>query len=165
MAQIPLTNMSLLSADKATAGTQMTEQFASMAHPLASQCREEFVLRSRTHNTPTLQELFIDGLQNYRFKGINDSTVALRGQVAYNSNVTANCAVFDVALAVRVTNNVATLIGTPTITKFGASVATLIVAVNATPACVVFNAAGVAGDTVANWIGSINITESTDFVS
>lgn len=165
MAQIPLTNMALLSVDKPTAGLQMTEQFASMAHPLASQCRDKFILRSRTSNVPALQELFIDGLQNYRFKGINDSTVALRGQIAYNSNVTANCAVFDVLVPVRVTAGVAILIGAPTITKLGASAATLTATVNTPPGCVAFNATGVAGDTLANWIGSINIVESTDFVS
>jgi hypothetical protein len=163
MATLPLSNMAALSVDKATAGLQMTEQFAGLAHPTNSQVRREFVLKSRTRNVPGAQELFIDGQLNYRFKGISDSTIALRGQVCYNSNVTADCAVFDVTIAARVLNGVLSFIGAPTVTKIGTSAATLTAVANTPAGCITFNATGVAGNTVAMWIGAMLLTESTDF--
>jgi hypothetical protein len=163
MAILPLSNMAALSVDKATAGAQMTEQFAGLAHPTNSQVRREFVLKSRTRNVAGAQELFIDGALNYRLKGISDSTIALRGQVCYNSNVTADCAVFDVTIAARVLNGVLSFIGAPTITKIGASAATLTAVANTPAGCITFNAVGVGGNTVAMWIGAMLLTESTDF--
>ena len=163
MATVPLTNQSQLSGDKAAQGLQMTEQFMSLAHPINSQVRDKFTLRSRTRNTPALQELFIDGLLNFRFKGISDSTGVLTGEVVYNSNVTANCAVFIVTAAYRVLNGTLTFIGTPTLTKIGTSAATLAAVANTPAGTIIFNATGVGGDTLANWIGTLEITESTDF--
>lgn len=163
MSTIPLTNQAQLSGDKAVQGLQMTEQFMGLAHPINSQVRDKFTLRSRTRNTPALQELFIDGLLNYRFKGISDSTGILSGEVVYNSNITANCAVFAVTAAYRVLNGVLTFVGTPTLTKIGTSAAVLAAVANTPAGTVSFNATGVGGDALANWIGSLEITESTDF--
>lgn len=163
MATIALTNQAQLSGDKPTQGLQMTEQFMSLAHPINSQVRDKFTLRSRTRNTPALQELFIDGLLNFRFKGISDSTGVLTGEIVYNSNITANCAVFLVTVGYRVVGGVLTLVGAPTLTKLGASAATLTAGANNPAGTISFNATGVAGDTLANWIGTIEITESTDF--
>lgn len=163
MSTIALTNQAQLSGDKATQGLQMTEQFMGLAHPINSQVRDKFTLRSHTRNTPALQELFIDGLLNYRFKGISDSTGILSGEVVYNSNITANCAVFVVTAAYRVLNGVLTFVGTPTLTKIGTSAAVLAAVANTPAGTVSFNATGVGGDTLANWIGSLEITESTDF--
>lgn len=162
MAIVPLTNQAQLS-DPLLMGQQMTDAFASLAHPINSQQRARFVLRSRSR-LAAVQELFIDGLLNFRFKGLSDSTFMLRGQVVYNSSVPADSCAFDCVIAARVNNNVMTIVGAPVITKFGASAATLQLTVNTPPGTMSFNATGVVGNINANWCGAFDISEITDFL-
>lgn len=154
----------------AVAGEALTGSLSNAFFPESNSKIDRLYFKPVSPTTgATVTEAFIDGVSAYRFGLPDASTVMMKGVASYNCSVAANNTAFDFIVGVTLVNGVATVLASPIVTKIpSASAAALTfsaLTVNAAKNiyALVFNVAGVAGDTNGQWeINIASIACSTD---
>jgi hypothetical protein len=143
-------------------GVALTAEAASLAFPGAVSRRSKYTLRPLAATAgATPAEAFIEGIDSFRFRVANTSTVAINATVSYVSSVVANNCVIRISAGATNNAGLAVLLANSTNVKMPTA---------AVPACVlsvagenlVFTCTGVAGDTNGRWIIELDVTEVTD---
>ena len=147
-------------------GNAMTAELVTQAFPESQQKRKFFDFypanKAATAGA-TATELFIDGVQNFRFGLAERSTCVIKALVAYNCSVTASNVAFEVTAAYQNVGGTITQVGAPTITKIGASTAAFAIGIDAANQALTFTGTGVAGDANGRWVmGIFAVSEVTD---
>lgn len=149
-----------------TRGNALTAELITQAFPESQQKRKFFDLYPLNKGAianGAATELFIDGVQNYRFGIAERSTCMFKALVTYNNNVAGSNVAFEVTGAYQNVGGVVTAIAAPTVTKIGASTATFAVTIDAANQALIFTGTGVAGDANGRWaMGIFAVTEVTD---
>lgn len=149
------------------AGAAMAAEFCTQAFPESSNKRQWFNMAPVAGVTQgaTATEVFIDGVQGFRFRVPNSGVSLLKFQaVYYPANAPANATAFEYAFAVTNVNGVITVAANGVFNKMptASTVALSVTTDNPTQSLVV-TAAGVAGDVNGRWdIRCTGISEVTD---
>lgn len=147
------------------AGAALAAELCTQAFPESSNKRQWFTFEPVAPTTAgaTPVELFIDGIQGFRFRIAERSTCVIRGMAVYNNSVAASNVAFDVMVAVQNVGGTLTFLAAATVTKLGTSAATFTVNIDTPSQSLTFTATGVAGDTQGVWeFRTTGICEVTD---
>lgn len=136
------------SADPLVRGRALSAEQATMGLNPSKHKRETVRLTASSAGA-TPAELTVLGQPAFRLRTIQSSTMMLTGAAVYHSGTTRNT--WQVAAAVQNIDGVLTLVGAPTLTKFGAGLAALAITVDNPTESLVFTGTGVAGDTNGRW--------------
>jgi hypothetical protein len=149
------------------AGAASAAEFCTQAFPESSNKRQWFnmapLLGPTQGATPT--EVFIDGVQGFRFRVPNSGVSILKIQATYfPPNAPANATAFEYAFAATNVNGVITVLANGVFNKMPtASTAALAVTADSPTQSLVVTATGVAGDVNGRWdIRCTGISEVTD---
>lgn len=157
-------------ADKASivtgvAGAALAAELCTQAFPESSNKRQWLTFRPVAPPVAgsAVIELFIDGVQGFRYRVAERSTCIIRGVAVYNNLVAANNVAFEVLVAVQNVAGTLTFLSAATITKIGASLAAFGVSIDAPSQSLTFLANGITGDTQGQWeFRTTGISEVTD---
>jgi len=149
------------------AGTALAAELACQAFPESYHKRNRFFLMpvgnaKTVGNTPV--ELFIDGIQNFRFRIADRSCAVLKILGAYNNDVAGSNTMFEMTIPVQNIGGTLGIISGVVNTKFpAASTCTLVVAVDNPSQALTFTFTGNAGDTNGRVeLQIIGVSEVTD---
>jgi hypothetical protein len=165
MANRPVFNLvDKASTNVAISGPALSAELATQAFPESGNKRQSFhlfVAANGVTSGATPQELFIDGIQNFRFRIADQSTALIKVWGAYTSSVGGSDTVFELTAGVTNRAGVVALLANSTNVKMpNASTATLVLTV-ATPN-VIITATGIAGDANGRWDARLEVVEITD---
>lgn len=149
------------------AGAALRAEFATQAFPESSNKRRTFVMQPANQaatSGATATELFINGIQGFRFQLAERSTVMLKLQGAYNCSVAGSNCGFEINLAATNVGGTITILANSTNVKFpNAAVAAIAITADNPTQSLVFTFTGVAGDANGRIIlRCIDMTEITD---
>lgn len=168
MAQRPIVIQALkASTVPGQAGAELAKEFATQAFPESQSKRQWFNMypigKASTAGS-TATELFIDGIQGFRFVLANKSTCTLKFLLSYTSDVAANNTSMEITVSAANLGASVELRGVPLIVKYaGASTVALTVGTDQPTQALTFTVAGVAGDTNGRWnLRCTGISEVTD---
>lgn len=167
MATRPRFNKADLASNVPTVqGNALTAELITQAFPESQQKRKFFdfyPLNRAATSGATPVELFIDGVQNFRFGIAERSTCMFKALVTYNCSVAGSNVAFEVTGAYTNIGGVVSAVAAATVTKIGASTATFAVGIDAPTQSLTFTGTGVAGDANGRWtMGIYSVTEVTD---
>lgn len=152
------------STTPAIAGAALAAEFATQAYPESSTKRRSFTMRPANNaatSGATPAELFIDGVQGFRFRLAERSTVMLTLQGVYNNNVAGSNCGFLINLAATNVGGTITILANSTNVKFpNAAVAAIAITADNPTQSLVFTFTGVAGD--ANGQIELRCTDMTE---
>lgn len=157
----------IASSNPVTSGNALSAELATQAFPESQQKRKFFDLfplgkAATTGATPL--ELLIDGVQNYRIRVADQSTLIIKALAVYNTAAGSGDSAFELTVAVRNRAGTLTILGTQLQVKYpGGSSASVVASVDNPTQSLIFTASGVAGETNARWAMSIiGMSEVTD---
>ncbi|UTQ79826.1 hypothetical protein [Plectonema phage JingP1] len=157
----------IASSNPVTSGNALSAELATQAFPESQQKRKFFDLFPlnkgfTTGATPT--ELFIDGVQNFRFRVAERSVVTIKAIGVYCPNVDGSMTGFELTVVARNVAGFPLILGTQLQVKYpGASTASIVASVDNATQSLVFTATGIAGDGNGRWAMSIiGVSEVTD---
>lgn len=132
------------------AGAALAAEYATQAYPESSNKRFRFTMRPANNAATTgatAAELFIDGVQGFRFRLAERSTCMMRLIGSYNCSVAGSNVGFEIALAATNVGGVITILANSSNIKYpNAAVAAIAVTSDNPTQSLVFTFTGVAGD-------------------
>lgn len=152
------------STNPAISGPALSAELATQAFPESSHKRQSFHLTTANAAATAgavATELFIDGLQNFRFRIADQSTALVKIWGVYTSSVGSSDTAFELTAAVTNRAGVVTLLANSTNVKFPTAAVPTLVLTTATPN-LILTATGVAGDANGRWDARMEVVEVTD---
>lgn len=143
----------------ATRGTALAIESSLSAYPESQQIRRDWFLQAQSVGA-TAQELFCEGLQNFRLRVPESGVTSFKGFINMCSAGGSHVAFYIQGAASNIDGTVA-LLGTPTVTKYGTPAVALAVTVDSADDTIRFTGTGLAGDSAGKWFGRLEITDVT----
>ena len=152
----------LMSPVAATAGAALSNQLASQAFPESQNKRSEYYLTTLTPTAgATAQEAFIRGINLFRFRTVQKSTVFVKARAVYTCDTNNNQFIVEITAGVTNLAGTAAILANSTNVKMPtAATGTCVLTVSG--ADLIFTCTGTAGDTNGRWNIHLYVEEVTD---
>lgn len=145
----------------AVRGAALAAELCTAAFPESRDKRRVFYAKNLVASSgATATELTCDGLAGFRLRLAQSSIITISGTVAYFSGTTRES--FVVNATYTNVNGTLAAVGTPSITKTGASTAAFAITLDNPSEALVLTGTGVAGDTAGWWQAIFTINEVTE---
>ncbi len=152
----------LSSGVAATVGEALTAQLSSQAFPENQHKRSDYYLSTLTPTAgATAQEAFINGINLFRFRVAQKSTVFVKARCAYTCDTNANQFIAEITAGVTNAAGTAAILANATNVKMPtAATGTCVLTVSGQD--LIFTCTGTAGDTNGRWTIHLQVEEVTD---